>query len=302
MNGVVLSGIDGSNPLGFLAALGAVRLLGARFLGLRLCWRHETVWRAVLTGLPDISQEEISEMIHDAPAIPVDIASSLLGKNLTVAPKVFADFVQRSVKELQRNDRRAADFAAAFGSEVCPEAKKNRVQHTSFCFITGSGHQDFIETAASLLKLVTREHIRIALFGPWRYENGWSMRWDPADAREYALRWDNPGPEGVRAVWGANRLALEALPLFPTYPKESGLVTTGFREHKPWNEFTWPLWVMPVSCDTVRSLVALRDLQEDNPDRVSLRARGIEEIFRVQRVRIGSGTNFKVSFRPARSV
>jgi hypothetical protein len=48
----------------------------------------------------------------------------------------------------------------------------------------------------------------------------------------------------------------------------------------------------------------MSDLQraDDKLDHRSLRAFGIEEIYRAPRVRIGQGANFKVSFRPARAV
>ena len=58
----------------------------------------------------------------------------------------------------------------------------------------------------------------------------------------------------------------------------------------------------PASIDTVRSLIALRELGEDTPDRMRMHAMGVEDIFRAQRVRIGQGANFKVSFRPTRAV
>jgi hypothetical protein len=302
MSEIVLRGLDGSNPLAFLAALGALRLLTFVAPDVRLHWRNRGTWQPVLTGLPEQSEDVICQMILDAPAIPVEVILAALGKNLTVAADVFLHFVQTAITGMDRQDHRAADFAAAFGSEVCQQERKDRIQYTDLCFITGSGHQDFIDTAANLLRHVDVARLRDALFGPWRYEKGLSMRWDPADAREYALRWNDPGPEGVRAVWGANRLAVEALPFFPAHPEGKQLKTTGFREHRPFDEFTWPLWVMAVSHDTVRSLVSLRELQEDEPDRSALNAMGVEEVFRVQRVRIGMGANFKVSFRPARSV
>jgi len=304
MSEIVLRGLDGSNPLAFLAALGALRLLSSRAPDVRLHWLNDTTWRPVLTGLPEPSEGAISQLIVDAPAMPTATISVALGKNLTVAGDVFLRFVEAAVAEMNREDHRAADFAAAFGSEVCQEEKKNRIQYTDFCFITGSGHQDFIDTALNLVNEVKACDIRDALFGPWRYSEGLSLRWDPADAREYALRWSDPGkgPERVQTVWGANRLALEALPLFPVYPNGAQLRTTGFRKQRPWDEFTWPLWTQAVSLDTVRSLVALRELQENEVDRPGLNASGIEEVFRVQRVRIGMGANFKVSFRPARSV
>jgi hypothetical protein len=241
-------------------------------------------------------------MIMGAPSIPASHIVAALGKDLTVPEKTFKDFVHGSTLELGPEERRIADFATAYGSEVCRDEKKDRIQFTRFCFITGSGHQSFIETASNLLNDVTASHIHEALFGPWRYNDSFSMRWDPADAREYALRWGDPGKEGARSVWGANRLAVEALPLFPVYPNGKKLMTTGFRQRKPWPEFTWPLWNSPASCDTVRSLMALSELQKDIPDRTSLGAGGIEETFRAQQVRIGHGANFKLSFKPARAV
>jgi hypothetical protein len=128
------------------------------------------------------------------------------------------------------------------------------------------------------------------------------MRWDPEDAKEYALRWRDPSVGGAYSVWGANRLAFEALPLFPIMPAETGPRTTGFRTLNRAHEFTWPIWTQKVSVDTVRSLIGLRELGNEIPDRALLRPMGIEDVFRAQRIRIGQGANYKVSFRPARAV
>jgi hypothetical protein len=228
----------------------------------------------------------------------------VLGKNLTVASTVFEPFVRDAHEVATRLDRRAADFAAAFGSEVCEDKKRDRIEYTDFCFITGSGHQHFLGTMDALATSVTAAHIRDALFGSWRAEKGLSMRWDPSDAAEYALRWDDPSSEGASAVWGANRLAVEALPCFPTVPVDRRLLTTGFKfdRGKRCDEFTWPIWSQFAGLDVVRSLISLAELQKDEPDREVLRAMGIEETYRAQRVRIGQGANFKVSFRLARAV
>lgn len=63
-NFVELSGIDGSNPLGFLSALGAVVSLyraGERQIKLR--WEKTTKWTPVLVNLSSNSSEEITEKI-----------------------------------------------------------------------------------------------------------------------------------------------------------------------------------------------------------------------------------------------
>jgi len=302
-DGVLLCALDGSNPLAFLAALGTLRLLhlSEPDAAVRMCWqRSGGFWRPELSGL-DTDEDGLCGLLMKAPWAPAERFEQI-GKNINVPREKFGTFVEEAQREATRQDRRAADFAAAFGCEVCEDKKKGRIEYTELCFITGSGHQDFLGTISALATSVTAAHIGDALFGSWRAEKGLSMRWDPSDAAEYALRWDDPGPKGAWAVWGANRLAAEALPCFPTMPSKRGLQTTGFNAHNRRDEFTWPIWDHFVSFDTVRSLLSLGELGENVPRRDVLRAMGIDEVYRAQRVRIGQGANFKVSFRPARAV
>ncbi len=241
-------------------------------------------------------------MLHEqAPWAPLESFAEL-GNNVTVARPLFEKMIRKVAGTATAGDRRGADFAAAFGSDVFEDKLKGRIEYTDLCFITGSGHQHFLGTAKALAQSAGPEHLREALFGPWRFaDKGLSMRWDPDDAKEYALRWRDPSVGGVFSVWGANRLAFEALPLFPTMPTETGLRTTGFRTWKRAHEFTWPIWAESAGVDTVRSLIALRMLESETPNRAELQRMGVDEIFRVSRVRIGQGANFKVSFRPARA-
>jgi hypothetical protein len=295
----LLRGMDGANPLGFLAAIGAVRTLP----GARLGWSVQAgVWCPVL-HVESLKTEgelcgEFARRLREEPP-----AVGLLGKNLTVAPEVFAQYVATCDRMLAEGERQAAEYAAAFGSEVCAEENKGRIEYTSLCFITGSGHQDFLPTACKLAALTKEEGIQEALFGPWQYQGkSLSFRWDPADAAEYALRASDPSKEGARTVWGANRLAFEALPLFPAQPTRGGLRTTGMREERYPETFTWPVWEAALDCNVIRSLLSLEELQREWPRRAVLQSMGISEVFRAPRIRIGRGANFKVSFRPARAV
>jgi hypothetical protein len=113
------------------------------------------------------------------------------------------------------------------------------------------------------------------------------------------------GEDDLSAVWGANLLAVHALPLLPAQPTTDGLETTGFLYTRGnWPEFTWPIWQEPIGVDTMRSLLALSDLQvpADKLNHEVMREMGSAEVYRSPRVRIGQGANFKVSFRPARAV
>jgi hypothetical protein len=302
-DGIELRALDGSNPLAFLAALGVLRLLHLSEPdgGVRMCWKRSGgFWRPKLEGL-DVDEDGLVELLTGAPWAPAE-KFERIGKNITVPSEKFAPFVRDAQGDARRQDRRAADFAAAFGCEACENKEKGRIEYTDLCFITGSGHQDFLGTIAALARSVEAVHLRDALFGNWRADKGLSMRWDPSDAAEYALRWDDPGPKGAWAVWGANRLAVEALPYFPAVPVKRGLQTTGFSRRNRQDEFTWPIWSRCASFDTVRSLTSLAELQQDAPRRDLLRPMGIEEVYRAQRVRIGQGANFKVSFRAALAV
>jgi hypothetical protein len=303
MKTMVFTGVEGSNPLGFLAALGAARLAEAIWPGVRLEWFQNGGWKARATDVPVQDPQEFCRLLNERGAWAPLEAFRSLGENLTVSTKKFAPVVKDAMKKSSAKDRRAADFAAAFGCEVLSDERRDRMQYTDLCFITGSGHQDFLGTARGLEASCGPEQIEEALFGPWRYgDKGLSMRWDPDDAKEYALRWRDPSVGGVSSVWGANRLAFEALPLFPAVPTHRGLRTTGFETRARAHELTWPIWAQPAGVDTIRSLLALPELQAAVPNRKELHAMGVEEVFRVQRVRIGQGANFKVSFRSARAV
>jgi CRISPR-associated endonuclease/helicase Cas3 len=296
---VELSAIDGANPLGFLAAVGAHRLaqLSRRSGVVRLAWvRAGASWRPLLTG--PASGEELLDDLESAPWAKSAQLLEQIGPDLTVGRDAFRAFAAAA-----SSDGGLAAFAAAFGSDACVEDRVDRIQRTLFCFITGSGHQHFIGTIASLAQRVTRAHLQQALFGPWRREPGNSMRWDPGDVAEYALLAADPGPEGASAVWAANRLAVEALPLFPTAPTHSRLLTTGFTVISARREFTWPIWSAPIGLGEVGALLGCAELARRNPDACALRALGIGTAFRATRVRIPPmGPNFKTSFRPARAV
>jgi hypothetical protein len=304
MSQIVLRGLDAANPLGFLAALGTLRLLSSAQPDCCLHWIPEAKWHPVLSGLTEVDESSLAVLLATLPSAPTDTFSRL-GKNITVSPDTFVAFAKDAEATAIPGDRRAADFAAAFGSEACKHEKLERIQYTDLCFITGSGHQDFLETMKALKLSIQPEQLHQTLFHPWRYnDKGLSFRWDPADAREYALRWNDPGPEGAWTDWGANFLAVEALPFFPAQPTSKGLQTTGFSKHDRDQYLTWPVWTTPIGCDAVSSVLAIPELQQEEKrlERQSLSSRGIAAAYRSQRVRIGEGANFKVSFRPSRAI
>ena len=305
--GIVLSALDGSNPLAFLAAIGTLRLLHLEVGGeVKMRWVREGVWKPEIFGFSGSEQDFCEQILAAASKRLPLVEISRLGKNITVPKGTYVEFIAAARERLQDGERLIADFVTAFGCEILETGARNnrKVQVTKLCHLRGSGQQDFVRTVQALTKLVTIDLVREALFGPWKKRKRWSMRWDPDDAVEYAYQFNEPSDEGSSSIYGANLLAVHALPLVPTQPTQSGLGTTGFRSSGRLFEYSWPMWSDPAGLDTTRSLLSLKELQaiEQSINGASLKAFGIQEVYRVPQIKIGKEPLSKFSFRPAKSI
>jgi CRISPR-associated endonuclease/helicase Cas3 len=119
---------------------------------------------------------------------------------------------------------------------------------------------------------------------------------------------------------GANRLALEAWPLFPSFPDggdRERVNTRGFRGNRAMNTFwLWPLWSSCLTPDGIASMLSLRGLEPTTPaeadslrerqkrsrvraergtakhaEAVSLRQLGVSVVYRSQRILVGKTPN-----------
>jgi len=297
---VVLAGLDGSNPLAFLAAMGALQTLSDvwRDRGVALGWRVEGGWRPYLRlsipATPDQVVEALSAALSsDGAARPFEIAD-----DLKLSAAEFRRWALEAVEAATASSRRWCDFVAAFGCEGV--VNDGVVADTAFRTMSGAGHQHFLATMRELVATTTAEHLRKALFEPWQYDDpleGRTMRWDPIDDRRYAFRWGNPALDRTKgrrgAVQGANRLAIEGLRVFPTAPVSGRLATTGFTGQRSTDTcWTWPIWSGALSVDVVRSLLARAELQGRAGVTASLRGCGVEAVFRSRRLTVGKLRSF----------
>lgn len=301
-----LIGLEGSNPLAFLAALGTLRAMGLAWPErcFRLSWRlMGGVWRPVLLGAGPDEAEALLERLDAGLKGMRDLPALSFAQDLSVDTETFRAQAERARTASSVKDRRNADFIAAFGCEAMPRAERSQekiIQDTALRTMSGTGNQHFLGFMRVLVEETGPDHLASALFQEWRYADpGPSMRWDPHDDRRYALRWGNPGNSSrypIATVRGANRLAIEGLPLLPTAPVGRRLETTGFRQQRGEGAvWTWPIWTVPLGVDPLRSLLSLPDLQEKAPDRRRLLARGVAEVFRCQRLTIGKYRNFSTA-------
>lgn len=305
---LVLTGLDGSNPLAFLAALGTLRALRTAdpTFACRLGWRRDRSWQPVIeTSIPLSASELLDRLSHELKGKQRLPEFNALGDDLTVTAEVFRQFAADAGQTACHNDRRTADFAAAFGCDATV-TDTGVIQDTALRTMAGAGHQHLLGFMRNIVEATQSEHLENALFHPWRYKDplqNLSLRWDPADDIRYALQWRNPSGDPSRksggSMLGANRLAIEGLPLVVTAPVGVRLETTGFRGKRSSDTFwTWPIWEPMLSMDSVRSVLALKDLRDFTPNREKLLRIGVTEVFRSQRLTIGKVRNFT----PAQSV
>ena len=373
-----LRALDGTNPLGFLAALGTLVTLAQRGVaGARLRWRQARTWVPVLegTGADDerALAEAVAEGLRGEPVADdaerareraqrgmekartaikrkrdeigrrrssrsaraeaegrelrpleqeyearrrawlealrraVPRPELALGARLDCTPKEYREHAAALLVAAGHAEREALDMLAAFGSDACRRSKGGTIDPTPFCFVSGGGNQEFLDTVRKLSYKVAPDRIYQALFEPWPYrDEKLSLRWDPVEDRRYALLDRDPSDDGARTVWMANLLAYRALALFPAAPTGRGLAAAGWREadDEPGRQrwFTWPLWDSPAGADVVRSLLGARELADPRPDCDVLRARGIAAVYRAERIEVGRQPNSKLNFSPARAL
>lgn len=300
-NETVFSGIDGGNPLGFLAAVGAATLSRQFSAEARLFWRPTAgAWRPVLAGYDGEPEAFVQELGEALASVSTDHFE--IDKRLPFEAEKFSKALAEAQPRACLHNRRYVDFLASFGSEVVQD--KGVFKDTPLRMVRSgdAAGQGFPHYAQEIRRLAGASELWRTLFEPWDYrDDGFSLRWDPLEDQRYALRWKNPSKsslaDGPGTMLGANALALEALQLFPTAPRSGHLLTTGFHQNRHRQTFfTWPIWDRPASVEILRSLLALAELREESPPRKALARRGIVEIYRCQRI---AQNQYYSNFAPA---
>jgi hypothetical protein len=299
MNQIVFSGVDGQHLWGFLTALGSLVLLDGH--------AHE---HALIP--PRLAFKADGTAVLESPVERDELAAVMLAKLRTWQSCVEgalgsinkpSDFTRSNYESIAVNNvtRISVDLLAGLGCVVGEEAFE-----ATLCAANGASHQNLIQSMRDVLKLVQAEHVRRALFEAWsrsyripiddrkRFALGTrkpTLRLDPSDERLYALRYSNPTTtDDFSTELGAQALAIPAFGLLPVVPRKRP-VTVASKRSLQRVTFSWPLWDVPATLFTVRSLVW------KGVDRAhSQKERGVFAAFSADRV---SGTKGKLSFAPS---
>jgi len=258
MSEIVLTGLDGSNPLGFLAGLGVLEALAGRGSPARLSWHNKGGWRAVVLGLGTSLEDLVTLLDEDRAACASEPALALEhdGKqDLKPSPARFAEYLRGLVAASDPRTRRGVDWAGAFGSDVVQDNNGN-TKPTALHFT--AGQQQFLKMVQDLVTGTTRDDLSEALVGPWTYSRELPvMGWDATASRDWALRASNPSKEKKTGVPGADWLAIRGLASLPVAPRGSRLYTTGCEGGWKFGTFRWALWSVPLDLDMARSATRL---------------------------------------------
>ena len=296
-------GLNGGNPLGFLAAIGLFRHVATK-LGstVRLKWEIAGGnWSPTLLGEHAIlnSDEAMLDWLFES--LRSDRGKHYL-ERLSENSNESLGLTRPSVYSLAANDasssdRIAADWLSCNGSDLCDATRANQLRVKRVDQFPGSVN--------ALGADLTREQLERTLFRRWDYadpKRNLSLHLEPRDDRRYAYQWHRPekDPQQARSgsMAGANRLALESWPLLQSVALGSVLQTIGFSGTQPTKgiRWTWPLWVVPISLCDVSAILNLSDLQSDANTKASgngktLSARGVGIAFRLHRILVQKTPN-----------
>ena len=196
MSGTHLAGLEGTNPLGFLAALGVQVAFANEGEQPRLWWSDDIAPHAIVDE--EFVIERIADRALDALAYWKDsLAANPKREDGSTMPK--GDELKLLPEDIRAYLSQAArgDWSGGLATALVAEGSLDNqgVAKPSDFYFT-AGQQKFLDTARKVLGAAVREDIVTGLSGPWRYESELpSLGWDVADDRVYALRASNPSPE-----------------------------------------------------------------------------------------------------------
>ncbi len=297
-------GLNAANPLGFLAALGLFRHLATHLdTTVRIKWEVSGGnWSPTLVGVdPRLGDTEalldwlFASLRDDGEEHWLKRLNAVANEQRGLPrPSAYSS----AMFAASWTDRALADWLSCNGSDLCAPSSNNQLQ---------TARRDYFpESVVAIVQSLTREHLQRSLFRQWDYADPIekvSLHLEPREDRRHAYQWHKPVGDPTRSLRGgmvgANRLAMEAWPLFQSVALRGELQTVGFRGTRPTKgiSWTWPVWLVPIALDDVTPVLNLDVLNPSSRANStvacnSLQSRGIGVAFRLSRILVEKTPNF----------
>ena len=258
MNEVHLTGLEGTNPLGFLAAVGVQVAFDTAPDQPRLWWSDDLTPHAVVDADFDIERivdralAAVGQWVQASALTPrrPDGAAMPKGDELKLTPQDLRAYLSRA-----RDDGGAgAQLSAALVAEGSLD-KQGVAKPTDLYFT--AGQQKFLHMTRHVLGNVSRTDLIAGLQGPWGYASNLpSLMWDVSDDRVYALTADDPSKDEKLTNPGPEALAVLGLSRYPVFAGRGRTLTQGCSGSWTAASYSWPLWRRPATTLAVKSLMA----------------------------------------------
>ena len=270
MTGTRLAGLEGTNPLGFLAALGLQVAFESKSEQPRLWWSNDITPCALvdeglsIEALADQALHAFRAWVRSSALTAVNPQGTALkkGDQLKLAPGDIRAYLQ-----LGQDGGPGSTLPAALVAEGSLD-RQGAAKPSDLYFM--AGQQKLLKMARDILEGVTRDDLVIGLRGPWPYDSQLpSLMWDVVDDRVYALRGYDPTGSGEKKLSnpGPEALAILGLSRHPVFAGRERTLTQGCSGSWKNGWYSWPLWRWPASRNVVRSLLTHAYDRDDDPDR-----------------------------------
>ena len=292
MTGTRLTGLEGTNPLGFLAALGVQVAFRSESRQPSLWWSEDVTPRPVVDARFSVDSivDRALAVFAEWRAGPALNPIGCDGKRLANSDSLkLAKPDIRTYLSLTRGHP-GCNLSTALVAEG--SLANNGVAKPSDLYFT-AGQMKFLKMARTILRGVTSDDLAVGLVGPWPYDSKLpSLMWDIVDDRVYSLRAINPSKDKKRTNPGPEALAILGLSMHPVFADpNSRTLTQGCSGKWTNGYYSWPLWRKAASPNVVKSLLAhAHDADLDNRIRW-FRSWGVSTVLRAPISRSGQGGN-----------
>lgn len=255
MTDVPLPALEGTNPLGFLAALGTLDAVASAGCEATLRWTEDLVPCAIVSGagsLDDILGLVDSDRQRWGSSPVLNFPTQKPLRDAKPSPAGLRSWFETVLAsgEGQVDSDLLCALVAEDALDGNGHAKPTHLHFTA-------GQQQFLEMVRALAAKVNLNRLREAVCGPWAYDSALpSLSWDARGERVYAVRATDPSKDKRLGVPGADWLAFRGLIFYPVRFMNGSLRTTACDREWKRSAFRWPLWSVPATRQTVYSLVA----------------------------------------------